>query len=291
MDVSIQRMLDLLCMLPIIGAERCFEGSMRDQHPGWLRDWQKTTCMALNVVCNGVRWVADLVCQTLEDDERQVRQPIGPMPKWGFFIYSNYKVIQAAVSTPLRDLMTCEATRPVLKWNCGCKHHSSSAYVVENQTFLPWHVMGMMFSQVLQRLPDLQNEMLQVEELVANAIQREHKRKAKAQEESEKAKKAKVEEPSGPASAAAGIMPGTPFQLSDDALKRIADMVTQNLMRMPAIPGNSEGDAASSQEGLSERRKQELLEMQQAAKQRREAQLERIKASKHDEKEKPTGEE
>ena len=160
----------------MIGAEICFEGSMKDQHPGWLRDWQKTTCMALNVVCNGVRWVADLVCQTLEDDERRVRQPIGPMPKWGFFIYSNYKVIQAAMSTPLRDLMTCEATRPVLKWNCGCKHHSSSAYVVENHTFLPWHVMGMMFSQVLQRLPDLQNEMLQVEELVAKAIQLEHKR-------------------------------------------------------------------------------------------------------------------
>ena len=294
LDVSIQRMLDLLCMLPMIGAERCFEGSMRDQHPGWLRDWQKTTCMALNVVCNGVRWVADLVCQTLEDDERRVRQPIGPMPKWVFFIYSNYKVIQAAMSTPLRDLMTCEATRPVLKWNCGCKHHSSSAYVVENQTFLPWHVMGMMFSQVSQRLPDLQNEMLQVEGLVANAIQLEHKRKAKAQEESEKAKKAKVEEPSGPASAAAGIMPGTPFQLSDDALKRTAAMVTQNLMCMQqqsAPPGPFEGDAASSQEGLSARRKQELLEMQQAAKQRREAQLERIKASKQDEKEKPTGEE
>ena len=190
--------------------------------------------------------------------------------------------------------MTCEATRPVLKWNCGCKHHSSSAYVVENQTFLLWRVMGMMFSQVLQRLPDLQNEMLQVEGLVANAIQLEHKRKAKAQEESEKAKKAKVEEPSGPASAAAGIMPGTPFQLSDDALKRIADMVTQNLMRMQqqsAPPGPPEGDAASSQEGLCERRKQELLEMQQAAKQRREAQLERLKASKQDEKEKPTGEE
>ena len=246
--------------------------------------------MALNVVCNGVRWVADLVCQTLEDDERRVRQPIGPMPKWGFFIYSNYKVIQAAMSTPLRDLMTCEATRPVLKWNCGCKHHSSSAYVVENHTFLPWHVMGMMCSQVLQRLPDLQSEMLQVEELVAKAIQLEHKRKAKAQEESEKAKKAKVEEPSG--SAGVGIMPGTPFQLNDDALRRIADMVTQNLMRMQqqsAPPGPPEGDAVSSQEGLSERRKQELLEMQQAAKQRREAQLDRIKASKQDEK--PTKEE
>ena len=123
MDVSIQRMLDLFCMLPMIGAEICFEGFMRDQHPGWLRDWQKTTCMALNVVCNGVRWVAD--------------------------------------------------------------------------------------------------------------------------------------------------------------------MVTQNLMRMQqqsAPPGPPEGDAASSQEGLSERRKQELLEMQQAAKQRREAQLDRIKASKQDEK-------
>ena len=188
--------------------------------------------------------------------------------------------------------MTCEATRPVLKWNCGCKHRSSSAYVVENQTFLPWHVMGMMFSQVLQRLPDLRNEMLQVEELVAKAIQLEHKRKAKAQEESEKAKKARVEEPSGAASAGVGIMPGTPFQLNDDALRRIADMVTQNLMRMQqqsAPPGPPEGDAASSQEGLSERRKQELLEMQQAAKQRREAQLDRIKASKQDEK--PTGEE
>ena len=87
-------------------------------------------------------------------------------------------------------------------------------------------------------------------------------------------------------------MPGTPFQLNDDALRRIADMVTQNLMRMQqhsAPPGPPEGDAASSQEGLSERRKQELLEMQQAAKQRREAQLDRIKASKQDEK--PTGEE
>ena len=42
--------------------------------------------------------------------------------------------------------------------------------VVENQTFLPWRVMGMMFSQVLQRLPDLQNEMLQVEELVADSL-------------------------------------------------------------------------------------------------------------------------
>ena len=87
-------------------------------------------------------------------------------------------------------------------------------------------------------------------------------------------------------------MPGTPFQLNDDALRRIADLVTQNLMRMQqqsAPPGPLEGDAASSQEGLSERRKQELLEMQQAAKQRREAQLERIKASKQDEK--PAGEE
>ena len=80
--------------------------------------------------------------------------------------------------------------------------------------------------------------------------------------------------------------------LNDDALRRIADMVTQNLMRMQqqsAPPGPPEGDAASSQEVLSERRKQELLEMQQAAKQRREAQLDRIKASRQDEK--PTGEE
>ena len=179
--------------------------------------------------------------------------------------------------------MTCEATRPVLKWNCGCKHHSSSAYVVENHTFLPWHVMGMMFSQVLQRLPDLQNEMLKIEELVAKAIQLEHKRKAKAQEESEKAKKARVEEPAGPSSvleaAGVGMMPGTPFQLNDDALRRIADLVTQNLMRM---------QQQSAPPDL-ERRKQELLEMQQAAKQRREAQLERVKASKQDEK--PAGEE
>ena len=87
--------------------------------------------------------------------------------------------------------------------------------------------------------------------------------------------------------AAFGMMPGTPFQLNDDALRRIADLVTQNLMRMQqqsAPPGPPEGDAASSQKGLSERRKQELLEMQQAAKQRREAQLERVKASKQDEK-------
>ena len=147
--------------------------------------------------------------------------------------------------------MTCESTRPVLKWNCGCKHRSSSAYVVENQTFLPWRVMGMMFSQVLQRLPDLQNEMLQVEELVAKAIQLEHKRKAKAQEDIEKAKKAKVEEPSGSVFAATGIMPGTPFQLSDDALKRIADMVTQNLMRMQQQSSSSDAASCEAAEGGS----------------------------------------
>ena len=80
-DLSVRRMMDLFSMLPMIGAEICVDSSaQKDQHPEWLKEWQRTDCRPLNVVCNGIRWVADLMCRSVVNQD-----PYGVLPHNGPF--------------------------------------------------------------------------------------------------------------------------------------------------------------------------------------------------------------
>ena len=154
-------------------------------------EWQRTDCLPLNVVCNGIRWVADLMCQTVAN-----KDPYGVLPQWAFWIYSNYKAVQSALTGPTRALMTCEETRPVLSWECNCQWHSTNAYVLKHKVYLPVHLLVSVISHVRVHLDGLKEEMLQLEALVAKEVKRQQlqqqqelKRKADEQEKDEEAKK------------------------------------------------------------------------------------------------------
>ena len=150
-DISVCKMMDLFSMLPMIGAEICVDGAaQKDQHPEWVKEWQRTDCLPLNVLCNGIRWVADLMCQSVAN-----KDPYGVLPKWAFWIYSNYKAVQCAWTGPTRALMTCEKTRPVLNWECKCQWHSTNAYVLKHKMYLLVHLLVSVISLVRVHLDDL----------------------------------------------------------------------------------------------------------------------------------------
>ena len=236
-DLSVRRMMDLFSMLPIIGAEVCVDRSaQKDQHPEWLMEWQRTDCLPLNVVCNGIRWVADLMCQAVRN-----KDPYGVLPQWAFWIYSNYKTVQAALEGPARDLMPCEETRPALSWECSCPWHSTNAYVTKHRVYLPVHLLMGVISHVRIHLDDLKEEMLQMEALVAKEVarqqlqQQQQELKRKTEEQDEAAKRLKVEVPVAQgAPPATGSMPQ--LALTEEDFRRIATMVTQKLLQaMPML--------------------------------------------------------
>ncbi|OLQ08178.1 hypothetical protein AK812_SmicGene8381 [Symbiodinium microadriaticum] len=284
-------MMDLFSMLPMIGAEVCVDSSaQKDQHPEWLKEWQRTDCLPLNVVCNGIRWVADLMCHSVVN-----KDPYGVLPQWAFWIYSNYKAVQAALVGPTRALMPCEETRPVLSWECNCQWHSTNAYVLKHKVYLPVHLLVGVISHVRIHLDDLKEEMLQMEALVAKEVtrqqlQQQQELKRKADEQEEEAKRPRVEVPV--AQGAAPSTGGVPqFASTEEDFRRIATMVTQNLLQampmlgqpppgpppMPApvptpveVPVRApEDDQAQVMAG----RMEELGDMQAAARERREAQV------------------
>ena len=290
-DLSVRRMMDLFSMLPMIGAEVCVDRSaQKDQDPEWLKEWQRTDCLPLNVVCNGIRWVADLMCQRVRD-----KDPYGVLPQWAFWIYSNYKTVQAALEGPARDLMPCEETRPALSWECSCQWHSTNAYVTKHRVYLPVHLMMSVISHVRIHLDDLKEEMLQMEALVAKEVmrqqlqQQQQELKRKAVEQEEEAKRPRVEVPVAQGAApSTGSMPQ--LALSEEDFRRIAMMVTQNILQAmpmlgqpppgpppmptPEVPGEvpvrtPEGDQAQ----VMTERVVELQGMQDAARVRREAQV------------------
>ena len=289
--ISVRRMMDLFSMLPMIGAEVCVDSSaQKDQHPEWLKEWQRTDCLPLNVVCNGIRWVADLMCHSVVN-----KDPYGVLPQWAFWIYSNYKAVQAALVGPTRALMPCEETRPVLSWECNCQWHSTNAYVLKHKVYLPVHLLVGVISHVRIHLDDLKEEMLQMEALVAKEVtrqqlQQQQELKRKADEQEEEAKRPRVEVPV--AQGAAPSTGGVPqFASTEEDFRRIATMVTQNLLQampmlgqpppgpppMPApvptpveVPVRApEDDQAQVMAG----RMEELGDMQAAARERREAQV------------------
>ena len=303
-DLSVRRMMDLFSMLPMIGAEICVDSSaQKDQHPEWVKEWQRTDCLPLNVVCNGVRWVADLMCQSVVN-----KDPYGVLPQWAFWIYSNFKAVQAALTGPTRALMTCEETRPVLSWECNCQWHSTNAYVSEHKVYLPVHLLVSVISHVWVHLDDLKEEMLQMEALVAKEVKRQQLQqqqelKRKAGEQDEEAKRPRVEMRAVQVAApATGGLPQ--FALSEEAFRRIAKMVTQNLLQampmlgqpppgpppMPApvptpvvVPVRAPED---DQAQVMVERMEELGDMRAAARERHEAQVDEG-LKKDDDREKP----
>ena len=282
LDVGIRRMMDLFSMLPMIGAEVCVdEKAQKTQHPGWLKDWQKTECLAMNVACNGIRWVADLMCRSVP-----IKDPSGVLPRWAFWVYSNLKVIQFALAGKDRTVMTCEETRPELDWECTCSRHSTNAYVTKHQVYLPWHILVDVFTHLKKHQDELKAEMLQLEALVAMQLKQELKRKAEVQEKVEQAKKPKVEEPAVKARPAPSASAMPPLILTEEALRRISEMVTQNLMQAmpmfaamgqhtPAVaptlaPVVGQDSALADPTGSVATRKDELEEMQVKAREGRE---------------------
>ena len=282
LDVGIRRMMDLFSTLPMIGAEVCVdEKAQRTQHPGWLKDWQKTECLAMNVACNGIRWVADLMCRSVP-----IKDPSGVLPRWAFWVYSNLKVIQFALAGKDRTVMTCEETRPQLDWGCTCPMHSTNAYVTKHQVYLPWHILVDVFTHLKKHQDELKAEMLQLEALVAMQLKQELKRKAEVQEKVEQDKKPKVEEPAVKARPAPSASAMPPLILTEEALRRISEMVTQNLMQAmpmfaamgqptPAVaptvaPVVGQDSALADPTGSVATRKDELEEMQVRAREGRE---------------------
>ena len=282
LDVGIRRMMDLFSMLPMIGAEVCVdEKAQRTQHPGWLKDWQKTECLAMNVACNGIRWVADLMCRSVP-----IKDPSGVLPRWAFWVYSNLKVIQFALAGKDRTVMTCEETRPQLDWGCTCSMHSTNAYVTKHQVYLPWRILVDVFTHLKKHQDELKAEMLQLEALVAMQLKQELKRKAEVQEKVEQDKKPKVEEPAVKARPAPSASAMPPLILTEEALRRISEMVTQNLMQAmpmfaamgqptPAVaptvaPVVGQDSALADPTGSVATRKDELEEMQVRAREGRE---------------------
>ncbi|CAE7552941.1 unnamed protein product [Symbiodinium necroappetens] len=290
-------MMDLFSMLPMIGAEVCVDSSaQKDQHPERLKEWQRTDCLPLNVVCNGIRWVADLMCQTVAN-----KDSYGVLPQWAFWLYSDYKTVQAALAGPARAFMPCEETRPVLSWECSCLWHSTNAYVTKHKVYLPVHLLVGVISHVRIHLDDLKEEMLQMEALVAKEVtrqqlqqqQQQQELKRKADEQEEEAKRPRVEVPV--AQGAAPSTGGVPqFALTEEDFRRIATMVTQNLLQampmlgqpppgpppMPAlvatpveVPVEVPVRAPDDQAQVMAERMEELEGMQAAARERREAQV------------------
>ena len=188
-----------------------------------------------------------------------------------------------------RTLMTCEETRPVLNWECKCQLHSTNAYVLKHKVYLPVHLLVSVISLVRVHLDDLKAETLQLEALVAKEVKRQQlqqqqelKRKADEQEKDEEAKKPRVEEPA--VQAAAPATGGFPqFALTEEAFRRIAEMVTQNLLQtMPMlgqlgpVPAPVVGPVDAprvDQSDVMAGRQEELGDMQAAARERRVAQV------------------
>ncbi|CAE7736514.1 unnamed protein product [Symbiodinium microadriaticum] len=261
-DLSVRRMMDLFSMLPMIGAEICVDSSaQKDQHPEWLKEWQRTDCRPLNVVCNGIRWVADLMCRS------------------------------AALTGPTRALMTCEETRPVLSWECNCQWRSTNAYVLKHKVYLPVHLLVGVISHVRIHLDDLKEEMLQMKALIAKEVKRQQLQQQqelnrKADEQEEEAKRPRVEVPA--VQGAAPSTGGVPqFALTEEDFRRIATMVTQNLLQampmlgqpppgpppMPApVPTPVEVPEDDQAQVMAERM-EELGDMQAAARERGETQV------------------
>ncbi|CAE7621986.1 unnamed protein product [Symbiodinium sp. CCMP2592] len=207
-DLSVRRMMDLFSMLPMIGAEICVDAeAQKDQHPEWLKEWQRTDCLALTVVCNGIRWVAELMCQSVLN-----KDPNGVLPKWAFWVYSNYK-----------------ETRPALSWDCNCPLHSSNVYVLKHKVYLPVHLLVNVVTLVVKHLCELKEEMLQLEALMGKEVtrqqlQQELKRKSEEREKEEEAKRPRVEEPTAQAATAPVVGGVLQFAMTEEAYARLGEM-------------------------------------------------------------------
>ena len=235
----------------------------------------------MSVACNGIRWVADLMCRSVP-----IKDPSGVLPRWAFWVYSNLKVIQFALAGKYRTVMTCEETRPQLDWGCTCSMHSTNAYVTKHQVYLPWHILVDVFTHLKKHQDELKAEMLQLEALVAMQLKQELKRKAEVQEKVEQDKKPKVEEPAVKARPAPSASAMPPLILTEEALRRISEMVTQNLMQAmpmfaamgqptPAVaptvaPVVGQDSAIADPTGSVATRRDELEEMQVKAREGRE---------------------
>ena len=128
-----------------------------------------------------------------------------------------------------------------------------------------------------------------MESLVAKQLKQELKRKAEVQKREEQAKKPKVEEPAVKARPAPSASAAPPLILTEDALRRISEMVTQNLMQAmpmfaamgqqtPAVaptvaPVVGQDSAVADPTGSVATRKDELEEMQVRAREGRAAML------------------
>ena len=107
--------------------------------------------------------------------------------------------------------------------------------MLKHKVYLPVHLLVSVISHVRVHLDDLKEEMLQMEALVAKEVkhqqlQQQQELKRKADEQDEEAKRPRVEVPA--VQVAAPATGGVPqFALAEEAFRRIADIVTQNLLQ------------------------------------------------------------
>ena len=105
-DLGVLRMVDLLCMLPILGAERIIEDEAESSYyPPWVLRWKRSAkegSLVFKELVERVRVISMLSCDTLRIHEPELRER--PVPKWSFVAYSHYRSVMESVAGFLEDL-------------------------------------------------------------------------------------------------------------------------------------------------------------------------------------------
>ena len=244
-------MVDLLCMLPILGAERIMEDEAESSYyPPWVLRWKRSAkegSLVFKELVERVRVISMLSCDTLRIHEPELRER--PVPKWSFVAYSHYRSVMESVAGFLEDLekkkeeitdtqraaswkkVVASETRSGVVWICKCKWHLPTDYVVRFNLTLPADMWQQAFGIMGENVGKLEKEEKDLKRILKAAAEQqdrefeeaERKRKRIADlsaAEEEAAKRAKLE-----GEAVRSPVSVVPSELDAAAIAQIAERV------------------------------------------------------------------
>ena len=250
-DLGVLRMVDLLCMLPILGAERIMEDEAESSYyPPWVLRWKRSAkegSLVFKELVERVRVISMLSCDTLRIHEPELRER--PVPKWSFVAYSHYRSVMESVAGFLEDLekkkeeitdtqraaswkkVVASETRSNVVWICKCKWHLPTDYVVRFNLTLPADMWQQAFGIMGENVGKLEKEEKDLKRILKAAAEQqdrefeeaERKRKRIADlsaAEEEAAKRAKLE-----GEAVRSPVSVVPSELDAAAIAQIAERV------------------------------------------------------------------
>ena len=217
-DLEFLRMVDMLCMLPILGAERCVKDEMESSaHPPWINRWKNHTragFLVFKTMLERVKMIAMMTCATMRIHDPTLASQNRPVPRWAFYAYGNYKIVLETVAgftdeeekdkaTGWRKVVDHE-TRRLIKWECDCKWHLPSEYAGRFNLAMPSDMWQQVWQMLSEGIADLEAEEQALKKLVKDAVvqqdrefdEAEKKRKRIAElaaAEAEASKRARVE--------------------------------------------------------------------------------------------------